>query len=397
MTDHEQLLADILAVPTSSDKPKRQAKAEDFTSKYENLGDVANVTINAQPGTVNEGTAREFLEKDDLDPSEWEVVSYRRSEWGDSANPKESVSFTFKKASATSSAPEEADIEELIQFLNAQPMEPVEVGTLNHDTALVVVLGDMQFGKYESPTKDAVARIKRCIDEAAREAMECKPDHIHVAWMGDHVEGFVSQGGANTWRTRLTMMQQTRLVRWAMTYAMKRLAPLTNRLTKAAVPGNHGEPQRFNGKGVTTYDDSHDTEALICVSEAAELSRDFQHVEFFVPETDEMTVLLNIGGVNFAHVHGHQFRPNKHFEWWSRQSFNQDSSMHMADVLLAGHLHHGHIEEDGKRLYVGAPALEAESTWYRHSTGTGGNPGILTLRVQDGQVRTINFIRGESK
>jgi hypothetical protein len=211
--------------------------------------------------------------------------------------------------------------------------------------------------------------------------------------MGDHVEGFQSQGGANVWRTNLTMSEQIRLTRRVMLYAMEQFAPLSPRLTMAAVPGNHGEPQRFSGKGVTRYDDSHDTESLIAVSDAAQLNKDaFGHVEFYVPQTDEMTVVLDVAGTRIGHAHGHQWRPGKQFDWWEGQAFGS-SPLRDADVLLAGHLHHLHIEENGGRTYVGVPALESESTWWRHATGVGGNPGVFTMLTKDGSVLDMKVVR----
>ena len=216
--------------------------------------------------------------------------------------------------------------------------------------------------------------------------------HVHIAWMGDHVEGFNSQGGANAWRTKLTLTEQIRLTRRIMLHALELFAPLANRVTMAAVPGNHGEAVRFDGKGVTRYDDSHDTESLIAVADAAKLSGKFGHVEFYTPDTDELTVLLEVAGTKIAHAHGHQWRPGKQFEWWAGQAFNRESSMHVADVLLAGHLHHDHIERDGSRLFIGAPAMEAESTWFRHRKGTGGCPGLITAVVKDGLVTPIELV-----
>lgn len=392
MTDPDSLLAALLEVPTSKDKPQRVARDSDFTSRIEVTSSGVSLTVNDKPGATNEGTARSFLEAEGLNPDEWEIASFAKSEWGDPDNLKESVKFSFKPKSA-SVGEEDSGVEELVEYLNSHTPRTLDADT--PEGALVIAIGDMQFGKVDGDgASGALQRTIDCIDRAAEQAFLLSPAHIHVGWMGDHIEGFVSQGGANAWRTTLTLTEQTRLVRWVMTYAMKRLAPLAPRLTMAAVPGNHGEPQRFEGKGVTRYDDSHDTEALVAVSEAADISEHYQDVEFYLPENDEMTVLLEVGGVNFAHAHGHQWRPGKHFDWWKGQAFSKDSSMHMADVLLAGHLHHGHIEEDGTRLYVGCPALEAESTWYRHSTGTGGNPGILTLTVRSGAVGQINFIRG---
>ncbi|MFG2170332.1 hypothetical protein ACGFMO_02930 [Streptomyces niveus] len=200
-------------------------------------------------------------------------------------------------------------------------------------------------------------------------------EHVHIAWLGDHVEGFVSQGGANSWRTQLTLNEQIRLTRRVMLHALLTFAPMVSRLTMAAVPGNHGEAVRFMGKGVTRYDDSHDTESLIAVKDAADLNPErFGHVEFYVPDTHELTVVVECSGTVVAHAHGHQFRPGKHFEWWKGQAFGRQSAVQQAVLLLAGHLHHEHVDSDGPRTFIQPPAIESESTWWRHAKGTTGAP-----------------------
>src|SRR5690606_33659020 len=146
---------------------------------------------------------------------------------------------------------------------------------------------------------------------------------------------------------QLTLNEQIRLTRRVMLHAMLTFAPRVDRLTMAAVPGNHGEAVRINGKGVTRYDDSHDIESLIAVKDAADLNPErFGHVEFYVPDTDELTVVVDCSGTVVAHAHGHQWRTNKVFEWWRGQAFSGSPLAH-ADLLLAGHLHHEHIESDG--------------------------------------------------
>lgn len=395
--DKDALLQALLAKPTAPAVSSRVADPDkDFSTKLEVSGDTAEVTMRAEAGAVTEGTAREFLLEQGQDPDLFEVAGMKRSRWGNPAQPMESVSFTFRRI-GSAQAEERPPIDELVKAVKRhKPKAHRPTG----NAAFLVVLGDLQLGKLdgdgpEGTLNRAIDYLNKAADRllAARAAGH-EVGHVHIAWMGDHVEGFVSQGGANVWRTRLTLNEQIRLTRRVMLHAMTTFAPLAERLTMAAVPGNHGEPQRFSGKGVTRYDDSHDTESLIAVADAAALNPEtFGHVEFYVPETDELTVLLEVGGTVIAHAHGHQWRPGKHFEWWRGQAFNSSSAMHVANVLLAGHLHHEHLERDGSRLYLGAPALESESTWWRHSTGTGGCPGLVTAVVSDGVLSPIEFVR----
>lgn len=128
------------------------------------------------------------------------------------------------------------------------------------------------------------------------------------------------------------------------------------------VPGNHGEAVRINGKCVTRYDDSHGTESLIAVQDADELNPDrFDHVEFFVPGTDELIVIVKRSGTVVGHVHYHQWHPGKHFEWWKGHAFDQARPCNLVDLLLAGHLHHELLDTDRWRPFLQPPAWSSPS------------------------------------
>jgi hypothetical protein len=390
-----ELLDSLLAKPIGPAVPARQTDPEkDFTRQIEIKGDEADVTVRGESFEGNEGAAADVLRGQGLDPSEWTVTGLRSSEWT-MANGDLGVStrFTFARKCATVTSDRPALDELLAAIDSTPPAEPVTLAVKDGEGyTFIVALGDMQFGKIDGDgVEGTLQRTVDCLDKAAellavyRERFNIT--HVHVAWLGDHIEGFVSQGGANTWRTQLTLNEQIRLTRRVMLHALLIFAPLCERLTMVAVPGNHGEAVRFMGKGVTRYDDSHDTESLIAVKDAADLNPErFGHVEFFVPDTDELTVVVECSGTVVAHAHGHQFRPGKHFEWWRGQAFGRSSAMHQADVLLAGHLHHEFVEADGPRTFVQVPSMESESTWFRHSKGAEGAPGLIVAVTREGRV-----------
>lgn len=385
------LLDTLLDKPVGPEHSKAPRSEIDLTSQIELSGNSLVATIKGEPGTVNEGTALDFLETEGLNPDEWEATGFRKSEWGDGL---QSVRFTYKRV-VNPTVAQGVPLDDLIaEVMAAKPVAERMTGPFGK----ILALGDMQWGKIDGDgVEGTLERAYTGIDQAKtlflHSGEATQTGHLHIAWLGDHVEGFVSQGGANVWRTQLTMSEQIRLTRRLMMYAMTTFAPLVDRLTMAAVPGNHGEPQRFSGKGITRYDDSHDTESLIAVADAAALNKDaFGHVEFYVPRTDEMTVVLDVAGTRVGHVHGHQWRPGQHEKWWQGQSFGEN---HLGDVdlLLAGHLHHAHIEELGRRTFVQVPSLESESTWWKNLTGTPGNPGMLLLTTKDGALLTTQFVR----
>ncbi|MFI0984997.1 hypothetical protein [Streptomyces exfoliatus] len=376
----------------------RQTDPErDFTRRIEVSGDAAEVTVRGPEGVDPGSSAADVLRTHGLDPTEWEVTGFRSSEWTmPNGEPGVSARFSFGRRPGGALA-ERPSVDELLRVFEEAPAEKPE--PVHGEHTFVVALGDMQFGKIDGDGPEGtLLRALQCVEKAVNafhEYAERFPiDHVHLAWLGDHVEGFVSQGGANTWRTRLTLTEQIRLTRRLMAHAIIRFAPLVSRLTVVAVPGNHGEAVRPGGKGVTRYDDSHDTDALVSVGEAPSLAgEEFAHVEIFVPDTDELTVVVDCSGTVVAHAHGHQWRPGKHFEWWRGQAFDKTSAMHTADLLLAAHLHHEFVDTDGPRTFVQIPAMESESTWWRHRKGTRGAPGLMVMVTRNGDVPVKEVIR----
>ncbi|MEU5433797.1 hypothetical protein AB0G73_10510 [Streptomyces sp. NPDC020719] len=392
------LVDELLAKPLGPTLPARQTDPDrDFTRQIEVSGDAAEVTVRGPEGIDPESTAADVLRAHHLDPAEWEVTSFRSSEWTmANGEPGLSARFSFGRRKVPAEV-EHPSVDELLKVFDEASgfVQSDEEGEFTY----IVALGDMQFGKIDGDGYEGtLKRAMQCIDKAANLLAEYRKrfdiEHVHLAWLGDHVEGFVSQGGANVWRTQLTLTEQIRLTRRLMAYAITRFASLANRLTVVAVPGNHGEAVRPGGKGVTRYDDSHDTDALISVGEALALAgEDFGHVEVYVPDTDELTVVVECSGTVVAHAHGHQWRPGKHFEWWRGQAFDKTSAMHTADLLLAAHLHHEFVDTDGPRTFVQIPAMESVSTWWRHLKGTRGAPGLMVMVTRDGEVPVKEVVR----
>ncbi|WP_372407167.1 hypothetical protein [Streptomyces luteireticuli] len=396
MTD--SLLDDLLSTPVGPSLPNRTPDETDFTRRIEVNGDGAEVTVRGPAQMDADSSAAEVLRAHHLDPAEWEVTAFRSSEWTmASGEPGVSARFSFSRRKGQSV--ERPSIDEVLEVFDRH----TPVARVTQDAAgewtYVVALGDMQIGKIDGDGPEGtVRRTMQCIDRAVTLLSAYRQrftiDHVHIAWLGDHCEGFVSQGGANTWRTQLTLTEQIRLTRRLMAYAVMQFAPLASRLTVVAVPGNHGEAVRPSGKGVTRYDDSHDTDALVSVGEALALAGDaYAHVEVYVPDTDELTVVVDCSGTVVAHAHGHQWRAGRHFEWWRGQAFDKTSAMHTADLLLAGHLHHEHIDTDGSRTFVQVPAMESESTWWRHRTGSRGAPGLMVMVTKGGEVPVKETVR----
>lgn len=394
MSSSDSLLEELLAKPVGPTVAKREKKIEDFTRQVSIGRTTAEIEVAASlVDSTNDGTALKYLTEEGQNPDDWEVTHFRKIKYG---SDMESVKFSYQRKKITGAL--EVPIDELIASVKdySPPIYHDRSGTYGY----LVLVGDMQFGKADGDGPAGTLRrtidcINRAADELTRYRGVVDIGHVHIAWLGDHIEGFVSQNGANAWRTVLTLNEQIRLTRKVMLHAMKVFAPLADKVTMAAVPGNHGESVRFEGHGLTRYDDSHDTESLIALKDIIDMMPEhFGHVEIYVPDTDELTVVCEVAGTVIGHAHGHKFgnRKESYFEWWKGQGFDRDSNLYVADLLVAGHSHHHMVDTQGSRKFIQVPALESESTWFRHSKGIGGAPGIVVALTKDGLTPIVHEI-----
>jgi hypothetical protein len=289
-----------------------------------------------------------------------------------------------------------ARLDDIVKGIGRRRPRMVKATNLG-DSTFVVALGDLQLGKvdgdgYEGTFDRAKDRIERAAERLTQLRKIGDIGPVHMAWLGDGCEGFVSQNGANIWRTALTITEQMRLLRRLMMYGVDVFLPLTEELSVASVPGNHDQALRPGGSGSMTGSDSFDVESLISVGDGLKLNpAAYGHVTVHTPARDELTVTLETSGTIIGHAHGHKWNRGKHFDWWKGQRFGR-FDIGEADVLLAGHLHHLLIEDEGLQRFIQVPSLESESTWFRQRTGSAGAPGIVTMLVRDRKVSYLDVL-----
>lgn len=332
-----------------------------------------------------------------FDPESWEIVPpvhYR--EWdaqvgGGEIRTLRGHRFNARRRGTSGGV----GVEELLAAIERRdPPRRASPAKVDDLPWFVFAASDWQVGKFESDPARLVERITAAIRESVEtyRAMSLRGDagNVHIAFLGDEIEGFVSQGGKNIWRTTIPLTEQIRIIRRLMLEAVTAFAEVAPRVTVVAVPSNHG--QAIREPGITTYDDDHGVEALVSVADALALSGKYPHVETFVPKRDSQLVTLQVGSTVITHAHGHQWRTNKHFDWWKGWSFEKGSDPREADILLCGHGHHLHIETSGTRTFVMAPSSESESTWFKNGTGTHGNPGTLIFTVHEGKAQGFTVV-----
>jgi hypothetical protein len=388
-------LVEALAAPTA-DEPQRPAREipRGWEPGYVWTGTTGTITT---PGLTNQPrTWDEFLLDAGLNPETVEVVEpVTVRGWDATQRTTDGANVTVRlhgyklAVRRRGVAVNLDDLLALVKRVKGREKRP------QGDHAFVVALGDLQLGKMDGDGPEGtLARTVEGIDLAVARLRAVRRNlpvgHVHLAWLGDCGEGFVSQGGDSAWRTVLTQTEQNRLVRRLMMYAIEQFAPLSDRVTQTAIPGNHDQAVRFGKGGTTRYDDSHDVEAMVAVADALTVNAAaFAHVQTLTPKRDELTTTTEIAGTILTHAHGHMWRPGQHFKWWEGQAFG-DLPPGRADILLSAHGHHLTVEQRGARTYIIVPALECESTWWRHRTGQTGNPGVLTFTTNSGRIGDLH-------
>lgn len=271
-------------------------------------------------------------------------------------------------------------VDDLVKVLHEAGRIP-EVTTSGGDKAAVVAVGDLQLGKGDGDgTEGIVRRFKAAIDTAVADLEDIPAEHVVLAFLGDCIEGSVSQGGKVMAGWDMNLTEQLRLLRHLMTYAIRRLLTVCDDITVASVPGNHDETHRSPLPSEPT--DSYAVDSLRAVQEAFDLAG-ICDVEFMYPHRGELTIELEAGsGDGLLLAHGHQWRTDKHFDWWKGQAFSGQTGSD-ARYLLAGHRHHFSVDTESERFFVQVPALESRSDWWRNKTGQVGNPGAVFMRLNN--------------
>ena len=277
-------------------------------------------------------------------------------------------------------------IDELVAIIGSK--RPPKSSTNTTDTVFHFLAGDLQLGKMDGDgTKGIINTYLQSVDTAVQRWRKLGRPQVHIAWLGDCIEGNQSQNGRTFWRTELTVTEQTRIMRRLLLHTIDAFITAPN-ISLDVVNGNHDQVQRFQE---TRADDGHATEAAIAVSEAITMSERYNHVKIYVPGVDETYICRTIGTTTFVLLHGHQFSRGKAMDWWASQSFNGHSPS-QAHILVHGHEHEFSIKSRKDRLVICTPTLESESTWWKHKTGDQSKRGSIIMTSLDGEFANLEIV-----
>lgn len=351
-------------------------------------------TLTTHPLDSEPSDWSELLAVWDLDPEVFEVVEPVQYRAWDAPDPEGGLRRLFYyKAVIRRRVAGQRSVDELLAVLGRKRPKAAPEGDRG-GFVYCVPSGDLQLGKPDGDgTEGTIERFAIKTDAAVERLKELRRlkrpiSAIMLPWLGDCIEGLVSQGGAlaAAGRLDLTMTEQLRVYRRLMLHQIQQFAPLSDRILVPVVPGNHDEVQRV-GKVQRRYDDSWALEGAVAVADALKLASGYEHVSFVFPGRDELTVTLDVAGTPVGFAHGHQFGRDP-VKWWAGQAHGMQP-IGSATLLLAAHLHHLRVEQGGAKTFIQIPALDGGSTWWRHKTGQDAPAGMVSLLIGDGGWRDL--------
>jgi len=331
---------------------------------------------------------KEILEDFDLDPSSWNITSYRKSRW-QSANGEwlEAYRLSIVPSKHTASA-SDADIDKFIAEVSKwKPSKPAKV--TSGELAFVFAPSDQQLGKLQgdSGTPDTVARLLDSTERGVQRLKDLRKIGRNIGTVviplpGDHVEGNVSQNGKLQGQAAsdLGITEQTRVARRLLMAQIKAFAPLADEVIVPVVNGNHDEAGR---QVVTDPADGWNVEIASAVQDACSENPALSHVKFRFPDKGHQTLSVNVKGTMLGIFHGHQSSATNPGKYLADQSAGQ-TALGNCDVWISGHYHNFKCMDFGERLWVQAPTSDPGSAWFRDRHGLESPPGVLTMVIGEG-------------
>jgi len=319
-----------------------------------------------------------------FDPKVYEVVEpVRVSTW---QTYDERQLWAYKAQIRTRSGVTQTELEALTAPVKSDRRKPRERPTGAY--TLVVPLGDWQIGKSDGDgLEGTVTRIQQSFEaivDRVKFLRSCGYEigGLLIASLGDLGEGCQGHYEQQTFNVTLDRRDQNKVVRRLARNCVMKLATEFDRVTVAAVAGNHGENRR-NGKSFTSNNDNDDVSIWESVAETLSVRPElYGHIKWLLP-TEELSVSVQIGNKVVGLAHGHQARSGDIGRWWEGQSLS-NRPVASADLLLTGHFHHFRCIEVAKgKWHLQVPAMDGGSLWFEESAGRGSTQGQVTFLMSD--------------
>lgn len=254
---------------------------------------------------------------------------------------------------------------------------------VDSDNWLTIQIGDTHIGKSSLDGAGSDLLVRRWKESIASGLSLGKAKGVHLAFMGDLIEGENSQGGKNIANNDLTLTESLRVVRHLVSWTIQEALVRFERVIVSTVPGNHAETTRLQNRPLT---DSHDIDVVNAVQQAFDMTPHKDRITWRYPEEGSGHLVYEVDGTIFASAHGHLFKGMlKGAEnWWAGMSVSGEPAG-AAHILMSAHYHSPLIANYTRNKWIcfGA-ALEDKSTWLNEQNGASSKPGMLAYFTNNG-------------
>lgn len=398
---------------------ENQAEHEDaIKSKTYPSGWEPGVVWDGKAGTLTTDTVYEtpedwsdLLRSRGLDPEKYEVVGdtirwcsydgWKRENPEDTATSCICYSFKADLRLKRKGAP--IDLEELYKDVRKKKKstKPAPTG----EATFLVALSDWQVGNRDGGGVERQAtKIAELVDAIPKRISDLRKSgvnigHIVVVGLGDLGEGTCGHYPSQQFRIELDRREQLKIVRRGIRDIIMAVAPLSEKITVAAVGGNHGENRGLNGKAFTSTGDNDDVAVFEQIAEIFAANPEaYGHVSFRLP-LERLTLSLNLSEHIVAFTHGHLSKPSGNaaqsiWNWWKDQTLGRaHPGVADADILITGHYHHLNVkEQEGRAVFV-CPSLTPVGEYFQDAYGVRTREGTLSMVIEPegwGHLHLIN-------
>lgn len=328
-----------------------------------------------------------------FDPAQVMCVTHPKVSSWDVPNHGQMHAYKLELMPRTTSR---AQVEQIIAGIT--PPEPVPPRRGRHWAT--VQIGDVHLGKHIDAgggTERILARYRQTLANATAELQLLEPlgiEGVHLALVGDLIEGVVSQGGKNIALMDLSVTEQIIAAQRLVVQTARTFLDLGYQVKMSAIGGNHGDTQRTQGQALG---DNHDIGIAIG---AADRIADFpeygDRFDYVIPPRDQSYMTFPVGDTTFTSVHGHQFSGSSAHQraekWWAGQSLSRMAAAG-SDVLMAGHFHtFAHLNIAEGRTAVYSPSMEVMSRWFHERTGATSDRGAALYLTAGGAVSHMTIV-----
>lgn len=334
---------------------------------------------------------KELLEVVGLDPEEWELVGNQGlTDHRDESGNRIQVWYKPKFRRRGLGIDWSRVIDELEEYEPKTDDDPPREGDWFH-----AQFGDIHIGKSALAGGGAEQIAQKYMDSLSLAEWNLvescwPPEGIVLSFVGDLVEGYVSNNGKNIAQTDLELGKQMTAAGRMIHKAVKTFAPYGVPVKVVIIGGNHDETTRVQA---TSPGDNYAAMIASFLAMKYEDSEMYEHVEVMIPPEGQGHMTIDVGGTLVTYVHGHKFGggniEKKVQDWWSGQALHGRVAGG-SHLLCCGHFHSfRHLQISRDKTAIMSPALEIESSWLAEMNGSRSKRGCVTYTTKEGDVQNV--------